>query len=251
MINPLVSIITPCFNCSSFIELTVSSVIEQSYSSWELLLIDDFSTDDTYEKIKRLQDSDPRIKVVRNEKNLGVARTRNRGLQMASGELIAFLDSDDLWLDDKLEHQANIYLNQGSNFIISNYEFISEQGDPLRGYECPDEVSYLTLLKGSYIGCLTVLCSKSLIGETRFKEIYHEDYLMWLELLKKKEAKPAVIKKNLARYRLRANSLSANKLKCAYYQWRIYRIHLGFSLLRSVRLLISYASKGVLKHYAT
>lgn len=250
MKSPLISILTPCFNSEAYLKHTIDSVLGQSYGNWEMLLIDDGSTDSTIEIIDKAIKMDRRIKLIRNSKNSGAAFSRNRGIEEASGELIAFLDSDDLWNSDKLQKQINAYLQRGSNFIFSNYSFIDEGGYFVREFLCPKLITRNNLLKGSFIGCLTVLVSKSLIGNTRFKKTFHEDYLFWLELLDKPNAVQEVIRESLAQYRIRPASLSSNKFFCAREQWKIYRFQLQFPILKSVYYFSSYILRGILKHYA-
>lgn len=247
MTTPLVSIITPNYNSSEFLKETIESVIAQTYKNWEMLIIDDGSKDDSLTIARSFQDS--RIKIYQNERNLGVASTRNKGIDISQGEFIAFLDSDDLWLPQKLEKQIEVSLGEKSNFIISEYDFISEDGEYLRTYRLPKRAAKEELLKGSFIGCLTVLVSRDLVGSSRFKKIFHEDYVLWLEILAKEGARLSPIRTPLAKYRERKNSLSANKIKCAKEQWGIYRRELGLPLHKTMVNFVSYLFKGVFKHY--
>lgn len=246
---PLISIITPCFNAMEFLPTTVASVLAQTYPHWELLLIDDGSTDATPQLIAEFAQQDSRIKFLRNEINSGIAATRNKGINTAQGELVAFVDSDDVWLPEKLAWQVAAYQSGQGNFIIGNYQVIDEASKALRNFVVPDNIDYSTLLKGSFIGCLTVLVSKELVGSSQFKKIFHEDYVFWLELLAKPGAKLAVIRQDLASYRLRPRSTSNNKFKCAQYQWQIYRRHLRYGFFHSMYLFSHYLFKGVFKHY--
>lgn len=249
MNKPLVSIITPCFNSASFLETTIRSVLKQSYTNWELLLIDDCSTDKTLEVILKFKNNDSRIKLFQNEKNVGVANSRNVGLRHSNGTFLAFLDSDDVWLAEKLEKQIHIAISQGANFIFSDYDSIDESGKYIRQYKCPTSITKENLLRGSFIGCLTVLVSKELIADSVFKKTFHEDYLMWLHLLSKPQAKPFVIREPLGQYRQRERSVSSNKIKSALEQWKIFRYQLEFSLPKSLFYFTSYMLRGIFKHY--
>ena len=245
----LVSIITPCFNAEGFLKETVDSVVAQTYGQWELLLIDDGSTDGTLDLARSLAAAESRIKVLVNPTNVGVAETRNHGLKSSSGEYVCFLDSDDVWLPKKLETQVGVASKGASNFLFSNYDFIDEAGAFLRTSKAPKRTTRNELLKGSFIGCLTVFVTRELLGDSKFKKTAHEDYLLWLELLAKPQCKPNYLSSVLAKYRVRAQSLSSNKKRFALHQWNIYREQLGLGVFSSAYYFTSYAIKGVRKHF--
>lgn len=246
--TPLVSIITPCHNSSKTLSETIQSVLNQTYTNWELILIDDQSRDNTFEIMQQHCDQDQRIKLIKNSHNLGVANTRNAGIDISRGELIAFLDSDDLWEPQKLQLQIDEY-KKGANFIISDYSIINEHGNFLKEYRCPPNTSLKELLKGSFIGCLTVMVSRDILSTLRFKKIFHEDYLLWLLVLQQEKANLSVIRTPLARYRKSSNSLSSKKHSVFKHQWMIYRKELKINFYLSLYYFFNYALRGLRKHY--
>ena len=149
---PTVSIITPCFNAEATLEKTVASVLAQSYSDWELILIDDHSTDATYTHVKRYAEKDPRIKAVRMETNGGAAKARNRGIEMAQGRYIAFIDADDLWHTDKLKTQISLMESNNWALSFTSYKRIDGGGKSLNNVGVPLKANYKKLLKTNYIG---------------------------------------------------------------------------------------------------
>lgn len=249
MNEPLISIITPCFNSEKFLTQAIDSVLAQTYLNWELFLIDDCSTDNTYSMINSYVISDERIKYIHNESNLGVAESRNKGLDLARGHFIAFLDSDDLWEKSKLEKQILISVQENANFIISDYSIINEDSNYSRSYKCPEILTKKNLLKGSFIACSSVLLKSELIGAKRFRKTFHEDYLFWLKIFDGQEVKMTATREDLVMYRITSSSLSSNKIKCAKHQWNIYRKQLNLPLMKSVYLFTHYMIKGVSKHF--
>jgi teichuronic acid biosynthesis glycosyltransferase TuaG len=249
MTLPLISIITPLYNSEAFIEATIHSVMYQDYENWEMLIVDDCSTDNGPTIAKRYASRDPRIKLLENDVNSGVAATRNKGLDNARGELICFLDSDDLWKSNKLSSQVNVYLKTKANFIISDYDQIDESEKYLSTYKCPKQLDFKNLLRGSFIGCLTVMVTRELIGSSRFKKKFHEDYLMWLELFSKPAIAPVAIQEPLASYRIRSVSLSSNKMKAAKHQWKIYRKEIGLNFYQASVNFVFYIIRGIAKHF--
>ncbi|EIA0196748.1 glycosyltransferase, partial [Escherichia coli] len=174
--------------------------------------------------------SDPRIIYLENENNLGVAESRNKGLKNANGMYIAFLDSDDLWLPNKLSSQLKI-LDSGWDVVCSNYiAFDSAQTEFLR--TSPEIIQYSDMLKSNFIGNLTGVYNRQKLGVFLQKNIGHEDYVMWLQIIKKSR-KAFCIQSPLAKYRLSNNSLSGNKFRAISWQWSIYRNELQLSILKS------------------
>lgn len=210
MIEGLVSIIMPSWNTANFIEKSINSVIAQTYGKWELIIIDDCSTDNTEEIVARFRDD--RIKYLKNESNSGAALTRNKGLRAAQGEWIAFLDSDDLWMPEKLEHQ--IKFMKENNLIFSYHEYvkIDEESRPLNIYVSgPSVVTKRKMYNYGYPGCLTFMYSAKKIGLIQIKDIKkNNDYAILLKLCKKADC--YLLKENLAEYRIRKRSISHDKL---------------------------------------
>lgn len=209
----LVSIIMPSWNTENYIAESIQSVINQTYENWELIIVDDCSTDNTDEVVKAFDDQ--RIKYLKNEKNSGAALTRNRALKEAKGEWIAFLDSDDLWVPKKLEHQINFMKEKGCNLSFTEYEKIDEESKPLNIYVSgPDKVNKRKMYNYDYIGQLTMMYSTKEFGLIQIKDIKkNNDYALRLQLYKKPNICAYLLKENLAKYRVRKVSISHDKFK--------------------------------------
>lgn len=212
VIDGLVSIIMPSWNTGRFIAETIQSVIDQTYTNWELLIVDDCSTDNTDEVVASFKDE--RIKYFHNEKNSGAALTRNKAMRKARGEWIAFLDSDDLWMPEKLEHQINFMKKNGYNLSFTEYEKIDEDSKPLNIYVSgPDKVNKRKMYNYDYIGQLTMMYSAKHFGLIQIKDIKkNNDYAIRLQLYKKSGTEAYLLKENLAKYRIRKKSISHDKL---------------------------------------
>lgn len=234
MANHLVSIITPSFNCKDYIEETYNSIVCQTYSNWEWLITDDCSTDGIYEYLVELSKLDDRIKLFRNNINSGAAVSRNNSIEKATGRFIAFLDSDDLWVEEKLSTQIKFMLENEVAFSYSDYSFINEAGyyiEKIR--KTPESINYNNLLSENIIGCLTAVYDCQQIGKVYMPLIRRrQDYGLWLNILKMvPEAKrsPGV----LGVYRLRTNSVSSNKLKLLKYNFELFYKHQKMSFFKA------------------
>ena len=197
MENELVSIIMPSWNTGNFIAESIQSVINQTYKNWELIIVDDCSTDNTDEVVSFYKDQ--RIKYLKNEKNSGAAITRNKALREAQGEWIAFLDSDDLWAPEKLEHQINFMKNNGYNLSFTEYEKIDEESKPLNVYVSgPEMVNKRKMYNYDYIGQLTMMYSTKAFGLIQIKDIKkNNDYAIRLQLYKKDGTCAYLLKQNI------------------------------------------------------
>lgn len=213
MIDGLVSVIMPSWNTSNFIAESIQSVIDQTYENWELIIVDDCSTDNTDEVVAEF--TDKRIRYFKNEKNSGAALSRNRALREAKGEWIAFLDSDDLWNPDKLEHQINFMNEHGYTLSYTEYEKIDEESKPLRIYVSgPEKVNKHKIYNYDYIGQLTMMYSSKVFGLIQIKDIKkNNDYAIRLQLYKKPGTCAYILKENLAKYRVRKVSISHDKFR--------------------------------------
>lgn len=223
-LNQLVSIIMPAFNSEKFISKSIQSILNQTYTNWELIIIDDASTDNTYSIIKSYSSNNPKIKVVKNQKNLGPAVSRNLGIDISQGEWIAFCDSDDLWNSEKLEKQMSLIEKYNYDFVFSGYNIINEEGKIISKF-IPQKSSYTLhdILKHCDIGILTAIYNKNIFKKCRF--IHYEkaeDYTLWIQMLKIKNHAYA-IQDVLASYRIRKSSRSSNKILVAIQIWKIYR----------------------------
>ena len=247
--EPLVSIITPVYNSEEYLEETILSVINQTYKNWELLLIDDYSTDNSYKIIEKYL-TDERIKYLRNERNSGPAITRNVGLEKSKGEYIAFLDSDDIWAKNKLELQIDYMKKNSIRICHGDYIFIDKNGKEIKKIITDDILSYKILLKENQIKTSFLIVNKNLIVEIRFPLIKHEDFAFFLELLKKGEISKK-IDFIVGKYRIQENSVSSNKLKSAIWTWNIYRKYERLNLLQSVHYFSNYIYRGLRKYKCT
>jgi glycosyltransferase involved in cell wall biosynthesis len=235
----------PNYNGEMFIRDSIISIISQTYTNWELIIIDDCSIDNSVKTIESFDDE--RIKLLKNKQNLGAAESRNKGVEYASGEIIAFLDSDDIWYANKLEEQIKCY-EKDTAIVFSNYDLIDEQGNSLNKIiYAPIVVTHKDLLKTNHIGCLTGSYNVKLLGKRLFINHGHEDYVLWLSILK--EGYRAVnINQCLASRRVLKNSLSSNKTKAMKWQWRIYRNIEKLAVFKSIYYFIFYMYYALKKH---
>lgn len=233
--KPLVSIITPMFNSETFISETLNSVINQTYQNWELLLIDDGSTDTTIEIVNQFLSKFHNIKLLQNKANLGAAISRNKGIEASLGNYIAFLDADDLWKPEKLEIQIEFMQTENSYVCFSSYEQIDEAGKPLNNsIKALPELTYQKLLKSNYIGNLTGMYNVEVLGKIKAPNLRkRQDWLLWLAAIKKSGKPAKSIPQSLAYYRVRKDSISSNKINLLKYNYLVYRKGLGFSMLKS------------------
>lgn len=247
--NNMVSIITPAYNCEKYISNTITSVINQTYSCWEMIIINDFSTDETKKIISTYAMQDIRIKLVNLKCNSGVAEARNVGILLAKGRYIAFLDSDDLWLPTKLQKQLSFMQEKKAAFSYAQYrQFVENVNKPSDLIDVCEEISYDDLLKGNIIGCLTVMIDREYIHQIVMPNQRHEDYITWLSILKQGFVAHG-LKEDVARYRKTDGSLSGNKKRSALWTWKIYRNHERLSLIKSLYCFSCYIKKNIIKHY--
>lgn len=248
---PKVSIILPVYNSEGFIADSIKSVLNQSYRNFDLIIIDDHSTDNSPDIIREIKDS--RIIYFRNKENKGVAFSRNIGLDNANGEYIAFIDSDDIWYKDKLERQIISMETLNLDLCVSYYNINYVEKDNISLFsKVPVRLDYKKLLKKNYIPMLTAVISASLLSSHRFKDVGHEDYLMWLSIFK--EARTAekkinflCIQKPLAKYSKRKDSISANKLSAVDWIWNIYSKELNFPFFYAIFLMLRFLKEHVMQ----
>lgn len=244
----LVSVIMPAFNAEKYIGDSINSVILQSYQKWELLIVNDGSTDNTKNIIKPFILKDKRINYFETDNNLGPGYARNKAIEKAKGHYIAFLDSDDMWKPEKLEVQLNFMKKNNSSFSFTGYQKINESNQNIgKKIEIPNTLSYENLLKSCIIGCLTVIYDVSKLGKVYMPLINKtQDYAMWLNILKIIPYAHG-LNESLALYRIRKGSISSNKFIKAYYQWHIYRKFEKLSLMKSLKYMLFYAYYGYRK----
>lgn len=237
----MVSIITPAYNCEKYIAETIESVMKQTYNNWELIIINDCSIDKTHDIVKSYSKVDSRIKLINLEKNSGVVVARNTALEMAMGEYIAFLDSDDLWKSEKLERQISFMKSNQYGFCFTGYELIDDCGVSLNKIiKPPPYLKYSQAIKNTAIGCLTVCINRRIVGDFKMPFLKHgEDHATWISILQKKYIAYS-INEPLAYYRISSTSMTGNKLKVIKMQWKNYREFYKFSLLKSAFYFICY-----------
>lgn len=220
----LVSIITPTYNCGRFIAETLRSVQAQTYTNWEMIIVDDFSTDNTRKVVEQFA-NDPRIKYHCLERNSGASVARNTGLKLAKGRWIAFLDSDDLWLPEKLERQIQFMTEHGYAFTYHEYSEIDEESLPLNiTVGGKKRVSRFDMFACCWPGCLSVMYDKQRIGDIQIVPVAkNNDTAMWLKVIRK--APCYLLKENLARYRRRANSITPKPVwKRIWAHYPLFRV---------------------------
>lgn len=241
MEKPLVSIITPSFNSAKFIVETIKSVQNQTYKNWEMIIVDDCSSDKTVSIIKEISSQDNRIQLFQLDVNSGTGIARNTALAKASGKYIAFLDADDLWKPLKLELQIDFLKKHNLPFTFSFYECINEAGESLnRRIESPRNLSYRQLFFCNYVGNLTGIYDVNYFGKITVSSIRkRQDWVHWLTILKKiKTAQP--VPESLAFYRIRENSISASKYELLKHNFSVYRRFHRLNLVTSILCMTGF-----------
>lgn len=245
--NELVSIIMPSYNTGRFIKETIESVLAQSYSLWELIIVDDCSTDNTDEVVNEFL-TDDRIRYIKNDRNSGAAVSRNRALREAKGKWIAFLDSDDLWEPEKLQRQITFMKENGYHFSYTNYIEIDEESKPVgKSVTGPKRISKQGMYNYCWMGCLTVMYDAEKIGLIQIADIKkNNDYAMWLKVCKK--AYCYLLDETLARYRKRSGSISNHGyMKLIKWHYKLYREADDKNPISSVALTFMNLCFGVIK----
>lgn len=243
-----VSIIMPAFNAENYIAKSIQSVLNQTYKDFELIVINDKSTDNTMNIVNDFIRKDQRIKVIDLKENQGVAQARNHGIKASTGRFIAFLDSDDLWHSEKLNKQISFMHENDCAFSYTAYEIIDHKGMRLQQYvKVPKSRSYKQLLRGNFIGCLTVVIDKTKVKPFEMLKIGHEDYALWLSILKENDIKAYGLTEILAYYRKGQVSVSSNKNRAMKWQWNIIRNIEKKNIIYSTFLFFMYAFNAVTK----
>lgn len=244
----LVSIIMPAYNCEKYLRDAIKSVIGQTYPNWELIVIDDGSKDNTAAIVDDFVKSDPRIRLVKNGRNLGVSAARNRGISLANGDWIAFLDSDDIWDRAKLEKQMIHAKKMSAEFVFTGSSYIDEEGNPYKGiFQVPDTVTYESLRKHNVISCSSVLMKKRFFDHIKMEgDDMHEDYITWLRVLKNGETAYG-INEPLLTYRISRNSKCGNKIKSIIMTYKVFRF-IGINPIGSLYFLMRHIMASVKKY---
>lgn len=247
----LVSIIMPSYNTRQYILEAIKSVQNQTYSNWELIIIDDCSNDGTFDCINNylISNNEKRVKVTFNEKNVGAAISRNRALALAKGKWIAFLDSDDLWENSKLEKQLAFMIKYTVNFSYTNYCEINEEGIPYgKKVTGPKRIGKWGMYNYCWPGCLTVMYNADVVGKIQISDLKkNNDYLLWLNVMNYvKECR--LLDETLAYYRVRNGSISNQHwFKLVFWHYMLFRKGLGYGRCQSAYYTINNLFFGLIK----
>ena len=246
--NSLVSIITPSYNSEKFIKECIESVIAQTYTNWEMMIVDDCSIDNSRQIITSLAEKNKKIKKIFLDNNVGAAEARNVAIRQAKGKYIAFLDSDDLWNPKKLEKQLSFMNENEIAFSYTTYQFMSEGGEDLSNIiSAPEKMTYHSYLKNTIIGCLTVIIDREKSGEFEMPNIRSShDMALWL-LIMKRGFSAYGLDDNLARYRIVTTSNTASKWHAAKDVWKVYRQVEKLSFTYSAWCFVWYAFNALKK----
>ncbi len=250
MTKGLVSIITPCYNGAKYISETIDSVLNQTYTQWEMIIVDDGSKDNSAEIVRAYMEKDKRIKFLQQE-NAGSAAARNNGIRNAEGQYIALLDADDLWEAEFLTEQIAFMTEKDAVCVYCSYKCIDENGNEiLNPVICRPEITTKDMMVTNYIGCLSGLYNLERHGKIYLREelkSLRDDYAFWLDIVKL-EDKAYGNQKLLARYRVLATSTTGNKKKLIKKQYRFYRDYLKLGVFKSTVNLIRWGIMGLKKY---
>lgn len=237
-----VSIIMPSFNSERYIGDSIQSVIDQSFTNWELLICDDYSKDRSVSIISNFVNNDKRIKLIINKGEKGAAIARNLCLKEARGRFISFLDSDDIWLPHKLMKQIQYMKSNKIYFCFSDYICIDENSNYLSYLRAPKKIKFSTMLYSNFIGCLTAIYDSDFFGKIYQPNITkRNDYALWLEMFRRFPNVYAYsLPESLAKYRINSYGLSSDKLDSLIFYWICIRIYAKKSFLKTLLLVPLY-----------
>jgi len=240
-----VSIVIPVFNSEKFIGAALDSVLSQTALSWEALIVDDGSSDGSVEIINAYVKKDPRFRLIQMSVGGGAAKARNAAIRQSQGSYIAFLDSDDLWMPDKLSTQIAAMSFAGAAMSCTAVDVIDDEGVVSGERHVPGLIDYSLLLRRTPIVTSSVIIDVARVGRLEMPDIIRrQDLALWLKIIRK--AGPALgVDKVLGSYRVHEGSLSRNKLVSAIYTWRVIRAAEGMSMVSAIYYFINYAFKGV------
>ena len=249
---PEVSIITPVYNGQKYIDQVSRSIINQTFSNFEWIIIDDCSTDDTQALLENLAGQDQRIHLLLLDTNGGPIKARNRGLEAALGRFIAFIDIDDLWIDEKLEKQVDFMTRNDLSLSYTGYSKITDEGNVKSRFTIPvpKKITYKKLLMSNSIMASSAMFDRSKTGNIKQNEnapVSKDDLMFWLSILDKCEVAMG-LQDNLCRLRIHKKSITNNKLLMAKRHWNFYRKILGLSFFTSFKLYLGYSIKGLVKY---
>ncbi|WP_124058607.1 glycosyltransferase family 2 protein [Vaginisenegalia massiliensis] len=245
----LVSIVTPVYNAERFISQTIKAVQAQTYPNWELILINDCSSDQSQVIIEQIQKADQRVQLINLEQNSGAAVARNTGLEAAKGQYIAFVDSDDVWQPTKLMDQLAYMQENGYAFTYTNFALMDEEGQILKpAVKLPAELNYSGLLKNTAIACSTVVIDRTLVGDFRMPLVRKgQDTATWLKIMRETGIVAHGLDKVLNHYRQVSGSISSNKWGALKRTWHTYRRLEKLPLLKAIYYFGHYVLQAILR----
>jgi teichuronic acid biosynthesis glycosyltransferase TuaG len=247
----LVSIVTPVFNASKYLEEVYVSLQQQTHTDWEWLVTDDFSTDNSLSILQGISSRDSRVRVFQNDQNSGPSVSRNRGIMESRGEYIAFLDADDTWLPNKLENQLKFMISKNVVFSCHSYEIVDEAGSFIKKVNVPLKVGLKELSSFNPLATSFIMVKKDILTNLLFDPSLkrRQDWVFWFHLAKRNYVCMS-LPEILGRYRKDSiNSISKNKLHMAVIQWNMYRTYFKQDFFKSALSFLRYAYHGVSKHY--
>jgi teichuronic acid biosynthesis glycosyltransferase TuaG len=248
----MISIITAAYNCEAYITQAIRSVQAQTYENWEMLIVDDLSTDKTVSIIQQCCQDDSRIRLIIPTEKLYAAGARNLATQHAKGDYMAFLDADDLWEPEKLELQHQFMIQNNYTFSITSYKKVNSLGQKgTRIFAARPLIDHHMMLYTNRIGCLTVMYNAKKLGKLYFNPhfLYQEDYILWLDTLKEKCDFAHGLDIPLAYYRVHPTAKSSNKLKIALYTWNVvYKDHFKWNIFKRLYYFTFYVFNGLIKY---
>ncbi|WP_438964950.1 glycosyltransferase family 2 protein [Flavobacterium sp.] len=247
--NDLVSIITPTFNSAKYISETILSVQKQTHQNWEMILIDDCSSDNTIDLIKDFIAKDHRIKLYQLDLNSGPAVARNKGIENGNGKYMTFLDADDIWFEDFIENSIKTIQKTGIHFVFSSYKRSDETLNFIYSdFIVPQKVTYSDILKSNSISCLTAFLDIEILDKKAMPLIRkRQDMGLWLKYLKEIPFAYG-IQEPKAIYRIRKNSLSRKKSDLLKYQWQFFREVEKLNVFQSVYYMLHWMYRGFMKY---
>ena len=247
---PLVSIVTPAYNCINTIKKTYDSVLSQTFKDWEWIIVEDHSKDNSFDFIKEMTRNDKRVILLRTEKNSGAAVARNVGIEKASGKFVAFLDADDLWYPEKLEKQIEFMKNNDYLLTYTDYDLLLANGKTKQYVTKKSSFTYKSLLKTNGIGCLTAMYDASKLGKVYMPLDCEkrEDHGIWLDMTRNGliAYKLSAI---LSTYRVGNGTVSSSKFKMVKYQYLLYRKHEKFNIIKSAWYVFLCSFNKVFRKY--
>ena len=245
----MVSIVVPVYNAERFLPETIELVQKQTYRDWELILVDDCSSDNGAAIVRQYAKDDTRIRLIQQEVNAGAARSRNLGISQANGRYLCFLDADDIWTSQKLEKELAYMKEKKAAFVFTGYEFADAKGEGLgKIVHVPETISYEQALKNTTIFTSTVMIDRGKIADTDIymPQIASEDTATWWHILKKYQIGYG-LDENLVRYRRTEGTLSSNKLVAIQRIWGLYRRQEKLSWCKSMDCMFFWAFRAVLR----